>query len=495
MAQIPGEAFKYAEATTPASPEPTPGPQQSPITRRRFQDDSVFSPVTAKYGCTYQDHRVGVPPLQLLPLSSISPDDSLPAVSAVRAVKSQIHHILRDHRVEFDEYDAELVHRVIPGDDVSPDTLTYLVIAQWFGEEDTRRWFLAAEEIKDLFRKEDDTAHVKVEISGWQLARAKTMSIVEHGHPFIAAWPRIRQGIQEIFKGYPKVEQGWNSIDVVRIGYLSENAEPMPVTISILVDWELDERDWRYCKMQIQFLLQENAIEDVEVSFERGDVEAGIFPLKEPTRAPTASDRIFGKYDYKVPMGSDFGANKDSTYGTQNVRQNGPTGTIGGYIELRYADGEWKKYAVTNYHCVREAIEGFSYESGPDGHPEVSAESFLAKVDAKGIGPRGPNGALIRNIAFESPSRRKHDSTIHYHRDMKARRKKVLERQPNHAGLLKAIDEHEADERDALQFFDTGMNNFGRLALSSGFKARTKENHRIDIALIEIDPARVGDNM
>ena len=77
--------------------------------------------------------------------------------------------------------------------------------------------------------------------------------------------------ILEIIIETPKLNDGWGSIDVLRMSCGTEK----PVTISITVDWTLDPIDWAGAEQKIKALLDEHGFSDVEVEFERGDGPEG----------------------------------------------------------------------------------------------------------------------------------------------------------------------------------------------------------------------------
>ena len=63
------------------------------------------------------------------------------------------------------------------------------------------------------------------------------------------------------------------------------------------------------------------------------------------------------------------------------------TATIGGYLEVRRNNGPWQKYAVTNYHCVRQMLDGYSNVSGLGTTPmeaPVVPNSELDVIDRNG---------------------------------------------------------------------------------------------------------------
>ena len=77
-------------------------------------------------------------------------------------------------------------------------------------------------------------------------------------------------------------------------------------------------------------VLHEEKLYDVKVVSERGDKYPMTFPVRTPTRStPIDSDIHVKDYPQRVPMGADFGPDS-----TKNPHINGPTATIGGYLEI-----------------------------------------------------------------------------------------------------------------------------------------------------------------
>ena len=195
-----------------------------------------------------------------------------------------IHQALERRQVRYCNDDVELCYRTLPGEPASDEDLTVLVQATWTREEDGQSWYQAADEIREILLKSWATRNVTVELIDGRLSAPRIISVVEDNHSIVEAWPALNPLIHDIIADYPKLQEGWQSIDVVRIGREpDENSlEPapiLPVTISITVDWSLDRKDWVAAERRIEDLLERNQLQDVKVEFERGDVESQGFPL------------------------------------------------------------------------------------------------------------------------------------------------------------------------------------------------------------------------
>ena len=482
--------------------------------RRRIQDSSSDAlDLTINTGSaassltwTAEPYRVGIPPLQILPLENRALRSPSPLSARFKVLEPQIHQILRAREVLFDSDDVEVVYRVIPGDDQTDDDLTCYIPATWTNDGDAQKWWDAANDLRRLFITDSAfTRNLKVELISWQLTAARDISVVERNHPLVGLWrPSINPRIHEILNKYTKLKDGWLTVDVLRIGFSTEMASVTPVTISITVDWHLDRRDWYSAEREMRAMLTDKGFSEVEVSFERGDVypTAG-FELRLPPKSATGMHEIYqNDYPTKIHMGFEFGPARYFTIGEGGPGISGPTATVGGYLEIREKNGgdkAFKKYALTNYHCVRAAIEGYSLDKDAKGKPREAAipeGSMLRDVDAVGL---TPEWKARESMKYESPSRRKHNFSIQYHNKRidsyeKYRLEAIKEAiDDDGRSLGRRIAEEQAKERK-IQYFDNGFQNLGKLWMASGYLQRTKDNGRIDLALLELNPGRVGNN-
>ena len=482
------------EMPTPPQTEGSSQPSH-PLKRRRVQDSSTegsdLSGISRSSAGAYtaERFRVGIPALQLLPLSETTLPSTTPALIKFREFLPRIEQILRDREVEYDENEVELLHRNIPGEELSEDDLTVVILAEWSDDADGQKWLLAAEDIHAVLLSSYLTRRIKVELLSWELTAPRTMLPLESNHPLVGAWTRVNSRIHTVMEETARLQEAWKSIDVLRLGYVREDNQGTPVTISITVDWNLNRQDWALAERQIRQVLDDEELHDVKVEFERGDVYPMIFPLRTPTQTRTADDPDVHAQEYpqRVPMGSDFGPEKYFPKG------NGPSATIGGYLELLQADQTYQKYAFTNYHCVRGTLEGFTYTEGPEGSDvkaEVPINSQSDEIDNKGMGPMSDR----TNMTFESPSRRKHNFTLQYHDEEIQLRRSLSVSKPKRQLLDELIADHERRRAQKVQFFDEERHKYGQLWMCSGLKQRTKNNGRLDIALIDVKSIRIRDN-
>ena len=103
------------------TPPQTEGNSQSshPLKRRRVQDSSTegsdLSGISRSSAGAYtaERFRVGIPALQLLPLSGTTLPSTAPVLNKFHDFLPRIEQILHDREVEYDENEVELLHRNI----------------------------------------------------------------------------------------------------------------------------------------------------------------------------------------------------------------------------------------------------------------------------------------------------------------------------------------------------------------------------------------------
>ena len=363
------------------------------MVRERTQDDSDDELFASTYtdlpwklkkdGFTQEENRAGSPPLQLLPLQSRQVDPSSPECSAFSDILPSIEDFLRTQIT----FDVHFVHRLIPYE-VFPrsGSLTVLVVTE--SPYVPKTWLRAVGIIRSYLAQIQLLANVKVEIISRSLEEPRQIYIIEPDHPLVGLWIGLNSQIHEVLNAHEPLNLGWRSIDCIKIGS-ARLTEPRPV-ISLTVDWTLHSKDWLPAQRKIENLLKEKGISDqVSVQFERGDVCAVIeFPLRSPNPASTieGQDIIQGAYSDKVLVGSDIGPVRYFSRMPSDTEIDGPVATFGGYIVVDVEGEQSRKMGLTNYHAIREAIEGFVFEDDPK-HPSL-----------------GKRGAPITNSMFESES-------------------------------------------------------------------------------------------
>ncbi|KAL8788620.1 MAG: hypothetical protein Q9195_007215 [Heterodermia aff. obscurata] len=461
--------------------------------RRRIQDSSVersdLSLSSSSSGGTFvvEKYRVGIPGLRLLPLET-SEDPPLATYSKYHEFLPLIREALERRQVQYRKDDVVLCYRTLPGETPSDEDVTILVHASWTREEDGESWYQAADEIRSILLRSWATRAVTVELIDWRLSAPRIMSVVENNHPIIGAWPVVNPLVHEIISEYPNLEEGWRSIDVIRIGLKPgddpQSAPILPVTISVTVDWSLDRKDWVAAERRIEDLLDHSQLQDVKIEFEHGDVEPQGFPECYPTRTGATYEIHIGDYPELVPMGAPFSAEKyHECLDSKRMVQPG-IGTIGGYLESR-----------NSRLCMQEK----DVKAGDEPETEeadVPEDSLLRAVDVDGLGPDRSSEA---QITYEYPSRRVHNYTLKYIEDKIDDRLEIQAKSHGNTETIlemqEEIDELRAERANKCFFFDEGKHKLGRLWLCTGYKQRSSLNGRVDVALIDMAPDRIGKNL
>ncbi|KAI4124222.1 MAG: hypothetical protein LQ338_004927, partial [Usnochroma carphineum] len=436
------------------------------LKRRRVQNDSSSDDAlqvppqsqVAREGYTSQKFRVGGPPLQILPLETTLIPHNHEVAVVLRELVPRIENALSFHQVERDVEDpVAFVYRTIPEQMPAMENMTAYVPATW-NDSAPIQWLKAVDAIRAILVRDHRTRPIKVEIIAWQLTTPRNTEALEEDHPVVAAWPEIRPQVHNILGETTIVRESWLTIIVLRRGYNPPwsdiDGSPHPsVVLLIIMDYVINPWQWRAAEHKIRNLLTAHGLTDVEVEFERGENTIMTFPVREPTIAPKDVDIIKGPYNVSVGMGADFGPARyfDSAPGQPIA---GPTGTIGGYFTVVRSDGKRKKMGITNYHVVREVLQGFNYTTSPTG------EAIRGEV---------PDNSELDDEETDPES--------------------VQEGQ-----AMLAEYQEEFDEKK--QFFDENKQILGRPWMSSGFTRRTSYNGRLDWALIDFtDNTRIGSNM
>ena len=95
-------------------------------------------------------------------------------------------------------------------------------------------------------------------------------------------------------------------------------------------------------------------------------------------------------------------------------------------------------------------------------------------------------------MTCSSPSSRKHNITLQFHDERIERLRLQFEKKDPE--LNEMIASHQKRRAQKLQFFAEERHKDGQLWLCSGLTQRTKNNGRLDIALIDVPPTRTGSN-
>lgn len=240
--------------------------------------DIVPRPLAGSY--TAERYRVGIPALKPLPLLETEAYSFHAAYTEIRRLREPVRGILGGWNIQVPGMIPCLSYRHKPGETPADGDLTVLIIAPWRDDEDAQRWYNAAADIRDLLGSNSITRDmdIKVELVAWNVVTPKLTDSVEEDHPIEKAWDdKIHSGVLAILKESPKVDQAWCTLGVKRTGYRFEGYCSMPVTVSIMVDFELERPDWLLAEQQIRALLDENGLHEVEIEFCHGEIWAGCY--------------------------------------------------------------------------------------------------------------------------------------------------------------------------------------------------------------------------
>ena len=329
----------------------------------------------ATEGCTYEKYRVGGPPLQLLPLRSISVHTNNPALPALGHLMPQIQAVLRENQVRLDDNQdmhgnkaqIEFMHRVIGYETPSLQNLTILIPAVW-NDNLPYAWLHVVSELRTILVQNVHTRPIKVELIGRQLYEPVRVLGVAENHPIISIWNNIHPQIWAIVTDFSHLRNRLWSIGVRRMGppHWSGTGSWLTTVIRVIVNWDVNPMHWENPLHLIKNLLIGYSMPDVDVVFSRGEI-VNSFEVRTPNGGPEPGDIIHANYTQFVGMGSDIGPARYFNLDA-NTPINGPSGTLGGYIKVTdMTDGRWKIMGLTNYHEIRQAIKSFRFVPGVDG--------------------------------------------------------------------------------------------------------------------------------
>ncbi|KAL8846650.1 MAG: hypothetical protein Q9221_008273 [Calogaya cf. arnoldii] len=484
------------------------------VKRRRVQDDRGRSDVPtppadtpmAQEGYSMQKFRVGVPPLQILPLETIRIDKDNEVAAAVWA-KIPIFKftcIAGKHITLMGTgTDAfEFAYRTIEGQAPTAEHMTLCVKAEWT-DGCSRVWVEAANTIRASLRGNPITSAVRVEFISWQLFRPRFTEPLRHDDPIVNAWPQLRREIHRLLNQSQLVSQNWLAIMVIRRGYIEpeteenngiEPSEDTSVVLLVIMSYDIDPHQWAPQQREIKRLLVQSGLHFVQVEFERGSNDHLAFPLRPPTKPDRHNHAMTAPYDFKIVLGVDCGPARYFEVDKTGQEIPGPNGTVGGIVLVTKSDGTVKKMAVLNYHVARDLLEGSSFTQGvPDPvHADAPPNSELEFVDRNGM---RPNTLDTTKMVLESPSRKKHNYTLQKLKNDIQDLHDLLANTDDPEALQADIKILEDEYNDRKKFFDDGKHILGKLWMASGFTRRTSYNGRLDWALVEFqDDSRIGSN-
>ncbi|WKT49457.1 hypothetical protein QSH57_014404 [Fusarium oxysporum f. sp. vasinfectum] len=220
-------------------------------------------------------------------------------------------------------------------------------------------------------------------------------------------------------------------------------------------------------------------------------------PVTNPTKGEAQNKRIQGDYHEIAGIGDDLGP---SHYipGINESRANPGFGTLGCLLQIKLnGESKWRTCALTNYHVVRPAFDGFSLESPNQGVTKMASQpqgSDLWNID---FGGYNLSTKLIHKLpSFESPSRSKHNFTITViDEDIDAEQKNVAKMEKgfrttkNKQQVRKIIRDTKAmiadmetEKQKKIAFFDQNKQVLGKLIACSGLQ-RSVQDRKMDLGI------------
>lgn len=465
--------------------------------------------------------RVAWPTLRPLPLETSSvlklpigiQEVSQVIIQKARDMVQKYNLLFED---EDDENDFNLEMRQQRRD--SATAIPTLIINAPWSREMQHAWVEAVQELviflRDLSRNSGNRDHdIHVEIIAPELQQTTYYDDVSE--PFLlGAWDSVMDMVYKRLQLFEATKDHMTTIALEKYG-VDPDRRSNPPTIYISVDYSSDETQWLVILTDIKSTIDSVGWNHVQVHIEHNLNMHCAFDLLPPTGDTderealglAANKRLTSDYSQVVKIGDDLGPSHYVTRTDGTPRDPG-NGTVGCLVQIKSnSHPNWRTFILTNYHVVRSAFDGFTLEPAGTGSRVVAPpkSSDLWKIDKNGYIPNSKINS--QPVAFESPSRSKHNFTI-WHIDNKILSLgKELEwyeesfRNTKDArtgeSLRESRDEIAAlnvEKQQKLKFFDDNKQVLGELYAASGFRRRSPNNRRLDWALLKLDASRQGSN-
>ncbi|KAK3364331.1 hypothetical protein B0T25DRAFT_61230 [Lasiosphaeria hispida] len=469
-----------------------------------FSDAGMFLISNVKF-------RVGAPPPQPLPVESgWSIACTLLQEALGTSLQDQAETIAKAEGVE--PLSVELVARFVPGSGsgMKPGAQsesdsrrpTILIVAKW-NEASPSIWAKIVKKTKKFVDSSTRGGYllqdmvIGVEMIAEELTLTKYITPVpasELTEALCTDWQHITEKVLDILDTYPSTKSRVTSIALLKLGF-SKDFDKNPLTVYISVDYESEESKWPPVVGEIQQLLN-GYHHNLHVHMEHntsGESYAKFQLVNKPMTNKQKKTKINLGYDpdrqYNkfVGLGEDIGPERYIKLGDSGDEYHFPgLGTLGCWIEMKtIKEPQWTKYALTNYHVVRPAFDGFQIGKNDNNETIPLApveDSDLWKVDLKGMSPNFAS----KKAGIEHPTRAKHCFAVQLLTE-------EIEKNPN--------DPDTPESREHLNniksFFDNNEQHIGSIYCASGYTRRTRNDGRLDWALIKptgTGVARVGKN-
>ncbi|EFR01258.1 hypothetical protein MGYG_04263 [Nannizzia gypsea CBS 118893] len=339
-----------------------------------------------------------------------------------------------------------------------PEAPAATVIVSAKKHELDNSWLLACRGIRDLFL-EHGQATLQIEISdGRALEPIISQSIPRHD-PFAHAWPELQSQILAILS-----DMEWTLLTVLLRG---PPGGPFIPTIVICVR-EDSLQNWNDTRDTIVQHLDSNYLTHITVEILRDS----IFHCSD--QEGTLDER---DWDMKAKLGGSLGLRGKST----------SSFTFGGFLELEFSHGQWRKYGVTNFHCVAN-----------DKHLDDWKKHGILPGDSRNY------------LSVDHPSLADHSMSIRYYENKATRirtesyyeiKKRLEDEDPSLSENTKTTFNYDTDRLNgyikkvklANAFHQQGNRYLGGVYAASGYRISTT-SRMLDWALIEVRSERLSKN-
>ncbi|KAK2770476.1 hypothetical protein FQN53_005535 [Emmonsiellopsis sp. PD_33] len=423
-----------------------------------------------------QDFRAGGPNLCVLPCHTLVMEESHPASviwSTDPTFPKTISEILRKHRVEATSIGLFMRKSEVPHFSSEAPRSTVLIGANKTKQDDG--WVQACIEIRGyLLRRQLPDVNVEI-IDKRAVEEIFTFSVLP-SDPIVPLWSEVCSRIMD-FIG----RQGWVALECFRRG-TSYEASENPVTVILTVPYE-SEKDWKPVREQIVHILTQMKLPDVAVSIIHGE----IFRASGDNLAVLPSNA----WETEAQCGMSIGPLGSHETGS----------TLGAFIELLNPKNEWKRLALTCFHCIFE-------DRTNDPTLSPSDRTIFRGWRANGIRPGDPNARTY--LEMSQPSLRDHES----HVKREDQRIDALNRQiekvknqikdgdfvipselENHKLRVAKLEDVKKEKDRVEKFISLGQHNLGHVFTAPGFRTtQGKLPSQLDWALIRVKKARNGIN-
>ncbi len=375
---------------------------------QRSRATSSCESSTGAFGISNVKYRVGAPPLRPLPLLGIYE----PSCNALHAefgaeFEQKAYEVLAKN--EISKREVIILSRVVPGDPRT-STPTIYIIAAW-SDNSGHSWQKVVEELKryvdgrlaGVDRGPLKGMDVCIEMVAEQLTWRKYMAPVpkDASFPKLAAdWPAIQTRVSEILGSFQCTASNVITIALFKLGFDSSNVTN-PKTVYVSVEYESSQVEWPPVVEKIQRYLDTfshglrlHLEHNVMFRWAFPLVSAGLTPEEKEERIEQLGFKELSEYKRRVDLGADIGA-------AQYIRRidgrdcSTLMGTLGCYLEIKsLRHPTWTKVALTNYHVVRPAING--YQLGIQPGPEEGRLRSARMAPVEDSGPLGSRSQRVQ---------------------------------------------------------------------------------------------------